>query len=593
VAVKTLREQYAQDEQFLQSFQREARAAAALTHPNIVRVYDVGVEDGVHYFVMEMVEGHVTLKDLIRERGVLSPRAALGIARQIATALAEAHSRGIVHRDIKPQNVLLSPEGLVKVTDFGIARAQSMSQGTISNSDSVVGSVHYISPEQARGGTGDARSDLYSLGVVLYEMLTGRVPFEGSSPVSVALKHVEQAPTPPTVHRTLTPDVEQLVLKAISKDPHDRFRDARQMARTILDAERALPVSEEDGADPDAGLETQVVPGGFPGVRPGRAGKWRELPWFRPALLVTLSVVLVILSVLAVRGFQVWVNPPEVPVPEVVGMTREDAIAALQAANLRVVEEPRQYSGAEKNTVFKTEPVAQEIVKMGREIRIWVSDGPRIGYVPRVAHMDERQAVLTIENYNLVVGKITRQYDASVPSGWVINQNPKADIQVPEKTAVDLVVSKGPEPVSMTMPSLKGEPLTEALRVIKEHKLLEGLIIEKASTTFPVGSVMEQIPGVGTLIEEGARVDLKVSRGTVECHSYEDRFEVPVELHGKQLIKTLLYVDAKPARWVYWREHSPGETVSYTIEWGGIAARIEIYITGESGTQKHERFLPR
>jgi len=594
VAVKVLREQYAQDDQFLQSFQREARAAAALTHPNIVRVYDVGVEDGVNYFVMEMVEGHVTLKDLIRERGVLSARASLGVARQVAVALAEAHSRGIVHRDIKPQNILLSPEGLVKVTDFGIARAQSLSQGTLSNSDSVVGSVHYISPEQARGGAADTRSDLYSLGVVLYEMLTGRVPFEGGSPVSVALKHIEQAPTPPSVHRALTPEVEQVVLKALAKDPHDRFRDARQMARAIMEAERALPVAEEDEDDSDASLETQIVPAASPFNRIKTAGSWRDAPWFRPATLAVLAAVLVVVSVLAVRGFLAWVNPPEVQIPDVVGMSREEAISTLRSAGLKVFEEPRLYDAVHpKNNVIKTEPPAQETVKVGREIHIWVSDGPKIGYVPYVLNLEEREAMVVIQNYELTVGKITRVYDPQVASGYVTQQNPKADISVVAGTAVDLWISKGPEPVSMMMPPLIGKHLTEALRIIGEKKLVEGLVIERESTTYPVGSVMDQSPDVNVRVEEGTRVDLVVSRGTVAGHKYESRFEVPVDLQGKQLVKMLLHVDANSPRWVYWRQHSPGDTVSYSVEWAGTAARLEIYITGESGTQKHEFFLPR
>jgi serine/threonine-protein kinase len=587
VAVKVLREQFAEDESFLMGFQREARSAAALSHPNIVNIYDVGADGATPYIVMELIEEGTTLKDLVRRHTKLSTRYALHIARQIAHALADAHMRGIIHRDIKPQNILVTPDGLAKVADFGIAQAQSLAQGTISNADSVVGSVHYISPEQAQGQAADARSDLYALGVVMYEMLTGQVPFEGGSPVSVALKQVEQPPRPPSSLARVPQPVEDLVLRALAKNPRERFPDARSMARAIAEAERRLPADGEEGADEFSSLSTQVVPPVSPATRASALRRQRER---RTLLLATAGIALTIVIVLAFRAFVAWLRPPEVQVPDVAKMARLDGIALLQAQGFRVREGQPQHSVQEVDTIIRTEPTAATTVKQGREITIWVSLGPRTGFVPAVITLSEREARLAIEGARLQVGQITPQFDRTVAEGFVIDQNPKADIQVPVGTLVDLVVSKGPEPVSLSMPPLKGEHIADALRMIANHKLVEGVILERASATFPIGSVMEQNPPAGRNIQEGQRVDLVVSRGTAPAKTYTDRFMVPLDLNGDQLVQIRIWVDSNAPRWVYDRSHSPGDTVSYSVEWVGAQARIKIYITGADGTREYDRF---
>jgi serine/threonine-protein kinase len=576
VAVKLLRSQFVEDEEFLRRFRREAQSAARLTHPNVVNVYDVGQEGSSHYIVMEFVEGS-TLKELVRGKGPLPPRLAAKIAYQISEALDHAHRNQVVHRDIKPHNILVMPSGTVKVTDFGIARA--VSDTTLTNTGNIIGSVHYFSPEQARGGFTGEKSDLYSLGVVLYEMLTGTVPFKGDSPFSVAIKHLQEDVVPPGDLRPGIPEgLVRVVMKALEKDSLKRYRSAAEMKHDLGRVLRDLGDEDEE--------EMQILKVRSQPPRPKesmesvRSGSRRIGSVWK---LVAAGIVLVALGtvIYGVRLIQDWVNVPVVPVPDVVGLSLSEAEDVLRKERLSsLVIAEKHDEKAPVGFILSQDPEAGETVKEGREIKLVMSMGPELVAVPDLVGKTFREADLTLKGGGLDFGSLDYQHSDDFEEGKIVSQSPRAGNRVSKGTLVDLVVSKGPEPRETVMPSLVGLRYEAALEELRSLKMEASSVREEPSAVYPAGYVISQTPSAGSPVMEGAAVNLKVSSGGATQNSKDIIVVLPSGQEDELVDLRLDLHDITGDHTVYAQKHRPGDVIRMTIQWYGPEARARIYLDG-------------
>ena len=522
VAVKRLRTDLASDATFQARFRREAQSSASLNHPSIVAVYDTGEEpaaDGVAqpYIVMEYVAGR-TLRDILREGRKILPERALEITSGVLSALDYSHRAGIIHRDIKPGNVMLTPSGDVKVMDFGIARAISDASSTMTQTAAVVGTAQYLSPEQARGETVDSRSDVYSAGCLLYELLTGRPPFVGDSPVAVAYQHVREQAQPPSDHDTdLPPEVDAIVMKSLAKRVEDRYQSAAAMRSDI---ERYLAGRPVQAAVPS------VVPGPVTGATqvvqrpvtapvPGPvippADEERRTPVGFLVLLGLLVIGLVVAAVL------LWPRlfptaPDEVPVPDVIGKGENQARAQLGEEGFEVAPTEFVSSDRPAGKVIDQDPTGDTYVASGSTVTITVSSGPPEVTVPDVTNQQLAQARATLEAQGFTV-QVTKG-ESDEPKDQVLSQTPEPSQQVAEGTQVTLTVSDGPEKV----PDVVGLQQGEAEQAIRGAGF-NPVIREDASSTEPKGTVVDQFPRDGTA-PQGSDIQLFVS-------TYEEPTEEP------------------------------------------------------------------
>ena len=550
VAVKLLRDQFAGDGEFVERFRREAQAAASLSHPNVVQIFDVGQDDGRHFIVMELVDGR-NLKAVLKERGRLEPVAATAVALGVARALAHAHRHGLIHRDIKPHNILLTAEGLVKVADFGIARAASAT--SLTEVGTILGSVHYFSPEQARGETIGASSDLYSLGVVLYEMLCGRLPFVADSPLAVALKHLHDAPAP---LRAFVPDVpealERCVMQALAKRPADRPASADafadQLRRAVPQAEAysvaelvrpAEPLMQQTprragsvtvaaagqaAAPGEPSQSTRVVgrpaagtdspPGGNgrapqrrPRPSPAR-GRRRGLVWaFALAFMVGVAASAGTLSDL--------LFPQEVLVPNIVGRAGTEAQALLAQRGLAYgVDRYVPSASVPAGFVVSQDPEPGRQVRQGRKVWATLSTGPELERVPDVVGLSLRDARVLITQRGFVLGTVSEGYAPDRLPNTVIFQEPAAGSELEKGRAIDLIVSRGREPLSsVTLPDFTGMELTRVAQELERLGLKMGATWPEYNSHYPPGTVIDQNPQPGIQLEQGSAVGLVYSQG--------------------------------------------------------------------------------
>ncbi|MGE5675306.1 MAG: Stk1 family PASTA domain-containing Ser/Thr kinase [Mycobacterium leprae] len=517
VAVKVLRGQFGNDEEFVRRFRREAQNAASLSHPNVVQIYDVGEEDGQYYIVMELVQGS-TLKQLIQEQGPLPVADAARIAVEVLAALAHAHMHRIVHRDVKPHNILISRDGRVKVTDFGIARA--ITTDTVTRTGSIMGSAHYFSPEQANGQPTGEKSDLYSVGVVLYEMVTGAVPFQGESPITVALKHLREEPVPPAQLNPEVPlELQQIVMRALEKEPDDRFPSADAMRAALqqfvvdhaagrthihsgdfptmdLRAMKGLKVRREIDGDGRPAVKNEKV-----------AAKRRRRRW-------VLALVLLLLAAGIVYGLTYGamkiLNVPEVAVPNIVNMPLPQAQQVLTDAKLSwKALDPKFSETVPQGSVISTDPEPGQMVKQGRPINLVLSKGPEMRQVPDVRNKNIDDAKNQLESSRFKVGDVKPMYSPTVPVNQVIDMSPPPLSNLNAGSVVNLVVSLGP----LKVPKVMGKSLTEAQTLLTQANLVTGRLDYKTDVR-PKDTVIGSDPAQDTPVGQGSTVNLTLSLGS-------------------------------------------------------------------------------
>ena len=490
VAVKLLYRRFAEDAEFVERFRREASSAAGLQHPNIVGVFDRGEWDGTYYIAMEYLKGH-TLKQLVREHGAMPPDLATDITIQVLRAAKFAHKRGVVHRDIKPHNVILDEEGRAKVTDFGIARAGA---SDMTETGSIMGTAQYLSPEQAQGQPVSPRSDLYSIGVMLYELLTGRVPFDADSPVTIALKHVSEDPVPPSqLNPAVSPALDGVVLRALEKDPGDRFADADEFAAALLDArERPTVVAERREAYP--------MPAAALVEEERRRSRW----WLWLLALLALAALAV--------GAYLLLAPEKKAVPDVVGNRSAVASQRLQNAGFEVNIETVQSDEVPNDRVATQRPQPGEEAEEGSTVTIIVSSGPGQATVPGVVGQKQADAEKAMKDAGFKTDVRTETSD-TVKKGRVISTQPGENTQLEKGKTVVLVVSEGKEQVSV--PDVVGDREEDARSALSDAGLKADVSEEESQDKEP-GTVLRQDPGSGSQVDKGSTVKLVVAKAPPE-----------------------------------------------------------------------------
>ena len=524
VTIKVLREQFVTDEDFIRRFRREAQSAASLSHPNIVSVYDVGKEGDTEYIVMEYVEGR-NLKEIIREYAPLSTDQSINLGRQITEAIQNAHEHHIIHRDIKPHNILVTADGHAKVTDFGIARA--VSSATVTHTGDIIGSVHYLSPEQAKGLLSNEQSDIYSLGIVLYELITGRVPYDGETPITIALKHLQEQPVLPSkINPRIDKEFEAVIMRAIAKSPEQRYLSAKDLLADLNHIQAGRPITrvaipladDSEATQTHQGMGNTLAPilaldsaiGGE--SSPAKTEKKKRWPWMVGGL------VLLLLLLVGGLAFKNFLTVDQIKVPNVVGKTVLEAGNSMKEVQL--ILDPTvtfEFSDKiEKDRIIDQEPKAETFVKSGRVIKVVVSKGPDVGKFPDVTtgQMSKENAEIQIHNSGFT-GPIT--YDkpipnANVPKNYVVAQDPAAGSTWAKSGQIHLTLSDGPQIEKINMPNVIGKTSTEAKKVLEDNKLVV-LIEPQQSMTSPEDVVISTTPKPGEAVQQGTEVTMVVSLG--------------------------------------------------------------------------------
>lgn len=560
VAVKVLRQQFVHDDEFIHRFRREAQSAASLSHPNVVSIYDVGKEDDIHYIVMEYVEGK-TLKDLIQERAPLPVEEAVHIAAQIADALEHAHQNQIIHRDIKPHNILIGKNGRIKVTDFGIARA--VTSTTITYTGSVIGSVHYFSPEHAKGVMTGEKSDIYSLGIVLYEMLTGELPFTGESPISVALKHLQDKVKPPKdINPVIPQSLENIILRSMTKDPAGRYSSIKPLLEDLDSCLDPRRINEPRIAldEPDDFEKTIILPAMKQDVMntliaddyddgdyDEALGKRKR--WIKPLVWLVTIILLLFLTFFSMKLVVNLMEVPDVEVPKLVNLHKSEAKLKLEQLKLvPVFKEERFDEKVEKGFVIKQGTYPGMEVKEGSSVELIISRGPETAMMENLVGKTRGEVSAYLEQIGASTKQIVfeEKFDDTVPVGTVISQYPRAgESFILSKVQIEITLSKGKEAIAM--PNLIGLTEASALATLTKYDLLWNAPTRQTSYEVEEGQVFKQWPyEPGSDVSPGETIDIWVSSGYPEdAKVLMDRFSVEPSQEGSESEIVIMVSDAR------------------------------------------------
>lgn len=518
-AVKVLKEEFASNKEILERFKQEANAVAFLSHPNIVNIYNVGSEENIHYIVMEFVKG-LTLKEVIRSKGMIPNEMLLNYSYQIARALECAHNNNIIHRDIKPHNIIVTKDDLVKVTDFGIAKHSD--SATITNSGKIIGSAHYFSPEQARGNLTDRRSDIYSLGIVMYEMATGVVPFDAESPITIALKHMQEPlPSPKLINKKLTDGIEKVIIKATEKNPIDRYQRIEDMMmdlRTLMAGER-LPIMPAENNNGNTQIMGAVIPEKmnmnddiFDDEKPSDHKKRN--------LIIGLAMILVIVGGALLGNYvfgKINNTPPdqvvtdEVTIPTLVGKSKATAEAELKLLGLTLEVQSTESSTEPVDTILRSVPEVGAVVKKNTSVAVVLSAGEVKLFVPSITGGTQEAANTILMNNGLILGEVKEEFSETIPLGEIISQDPLVNTSVPQGSAVNIVISKGPEVTISKVPALVGKTEREAQALLESVKLQIGTVTKvPTGEEALVGRIASQNIPADTELKQDSKINIEV-----------------------------------------------------------------------------------
>ncbi len=595
VAVKILRDEFTTDEEFIKRFNVEAQAVACFSHPNIVSVYDVGNEGNLYYIVMELVKGK-TLKEIIVEDGAIGWKWSVKVAIQIASALETAHKNGIIHRDIKPHNIIITEDGIAKVTDFGIAKA--VSNSTITAFGTTIGSVHYFSPEHAKGRNTDEKSDLYSLGVVMYEMVTGRVPFDADTPVSVALKHMQEEPVEPIVINPEIPlSVNKIIMKAMQKDPELRYANATEM---LKDLNRALKNPEEDFVYIPTEHAVKQESSRHSEDKPKKKQKFSKMKKYfeEHPIMKGFTMIFIAIFVMFAVGFGTYeisslTKKKDVQLPNLVGLTLEEAETKAKEVKLKVeVKEERYDLTVEEGKIIEQDPGYQNIkVKEKSSIKVVISKGQEIVKTEKVIGKKKDEAKKSLEELGLIV-QIEEEYSDTVEDGIVIKQSIDADVDTPAGTTIILTVSKGIEQIEV--PDLSGKTEEEAKATLTNAKLKWKSTTKVNDSSKPNGVVVDQNISKGSKVDKDTEITITVNEfdetksATVNVNvkslnGYEEKHDVDGGLIDPGTITLKITVNDEQIEQKIVSKASTNESVSFE---GSGNVTIKVYIDGNKKAEK-------
>ena len=517
VAIKTLKPNYVNQETFVERFKREAKTAANLNHPNIVQIFDWGIEDEP-YFVMEYIEGS-TLTSIIAKNKTISLSDILFIGAQVSSGLHAAHEKGLVHRDIKPGNIMITPDGKVKVTDFGIVSLQN-EESDITKTGSILGTASYISPEQAQGKPVSIESDLYSLGTVLYELIAGKPPFIGETPISTATKHLTEKPEKPSsFRRDLPKGVESAIMKLLEKATYDRFKSAEDLRATLLQQRKSLQFEQ---------TRENLVDLTNPKIK---------LRFTLPALLMSIGVVIGTIWALTqvFDGLPVDGGAPTlIEIPDLTGSEQAQALEDLQNLGFKVGIENAADSSVPSGSVIRTQPQSNTVVNPDSLVTIIVSVGPEAFPIPYVLDIETERAIYVVEESGFTLGQLLEVNDDNIPRGFIISQNPVAGTKMSPGSTVDLVISKGPSLIEIS--DLTRKSPEDAIQIL-ETLGFEYELIEEYSEDVEIGLVSGTLPEVGEVVTPDQVIQVIVSLGIkievpeVEGLNYEDALQILEELN--------------------------------------------------------------